>query len=172
MPRYKVLKAVAHNIGHSFTSLMNFANDDYIMGHILSLARRSGCGTLTIDFVSGKAKPPELLAEPVSRSTARYIEWFWKFVEREGSDRSYVRSASLTLHYDISIERPHPSWPGCTESPYRCDVLITDVRGKDYSAHFEGWWYPELSAGLPGEKTNRWWKFWDRKRENGSKIVP
>jgi len=29
MARYKVLKSVAHNIGHSFTSLMNYAGDDY-----------------------------------------------------------------------------------------------------------------------------------------------
>src|SRR6516225_918103 len=31
MPRFKVLKGVAHNIGHSFTSLMNYSIDDYSM---------------------------------------------------------------------------------------------------------------------------------------------
>jgi hypothetical protein len=33
MPRYKVLKSVAHNIGDSFTSLMNYAVDDYPNGN-------------------------------------------------------------------------------------------------------------------------------------------
>jgi hypothetical protein len=40
MPRHKVLKGIAHNIGHSFTSLMNYAKDDYSMGHILRLHGR------------------------------------------------------------------------------------------------------------------------------------
>jgi hypothetical protein len=42
MPRFKVLKSVAHNIGHSFTSLMNYSRDDYSMGHILRFARETG----------------------------------------------------------------------------------------------------------------------------------
>jgi hypothetical protein len=64
MPRYKVLKGVAHNIGHSFTSLMNYAIDDYTMGHILRLARKSGKDTLIIDFITGVGRPAELLQEP------------------------------------------------------------------------------------------------------------
>jgi len=52
MPRYKVLKGVAHNIGHSFTSLMNYAIDDYTMGHVLRLARQTGRDTLIIDLVT------------------------------------------------------------------------------------------------------------------------
>jgi hypothetical protein len=31
MPRYKVLKGVAHHDGHSFTSLMNYVGNDYVM---------------------------------------------------------------------------------------------------------------------------------------------
>jgi hypothetical protein len=42
MPRFKVLKGVAHNVGASFTSLMNYASDDYSMGHILRFARQQG----------------------------------------------------------------------------------------------------------------------------------
>lgn len=57
MARYKVLKSVAHNIGHSFTSLMNYVDDDYVMGHILHFARQTGRDTLTIDFVKGDAGP-------------------------------------------------------------------------------------------------------------------
>jgi hypothetical protein len=49
MPKVKVLKGVAHNIGDSFTSLMNYCADDYSMGHILRFARESGINTLTID---------------------------------------------------------------------------------------------------------------------------
>jgi hypothetical protein len=143
MAQYRVLKSVAHNIGASFTSLMNYAGDDYVMGHLLTLARQSGQDTLTIDFVTGEARPPELLRPPISEVPVWYTKMFWDLVQRHGSDRSLVQSATLTLRYDISIEQPAKIAPELRESPFACDVQITDRRGKQYSAHFDGWWFPE-----------------------------
>jgi hypothetical protein len=165
MARYKVLKSVAHNFGHSFTSLMNYADDDYVMGHILRLARATGRDTLTMDLVKGEAGPPELLAEPISELPARETKWFWHLVKVHGSDRSLVQSATLTLRFDIAIQRPHQSAPQFVESPYSCDVRITDTRGKDYVAHFDGWWYPERFQRPKSESFRPWWKFWASRRE-------
>jgi hypothetical protein len=95
--RYKVLKSVAHNIGHSFTSLMNYAGDDYVMGHILRLARLTGQDTLTIDFVAGNAAPVELLQEPISEIPAQYTRFFWSLVETHGSDRTYVKAVQMSV---------------------------------------------------------------------------
>lgn len=159
MARYKVLKGVAHNIGHSFTSLMNYAGDDYVMGHILRFARTTGRDTLTIDFVKREADPPELLAEPISEVPARYTDWFWDLVQRHGSDRSLVQSATLTLRYNLAIQRPLRASPRFIESPFTCDVRITDIRGKSYLAHFDGWWYPERLE-RPETESRPWWKFW------------
>jgi hypothetical protein len=161
MARYKVLKSVAHNFGHSFTSLMNFADDDYVMGRILRLARLTGRDTLTIDFVKGEIGPTELLAQPFSEVLARYLDWFWHLVQSQGSDRSFVQTATMTLRYDIAIRRPLPRAPHIFESPYVCDVRITDIRGKKYEAHFEGWWHPERFK--PSINVSRpWWKIWMR----------
>lgn len=143
MARYKVLKGVAHNIGHSFVSLMNYAVDDYVMGHLLRFARQTRQDTLTIDFVSGEAEPSGLLQEPISQVPSRYTEFFWELVQRHGSDRSLVRDASLTVKFDLSVERPVRVAPQFKHSPFTCDVQITDIRGVDYRAHFDGWWYPE-----------------------------
>lgn len=159
MPRYKVLKSVAHNIGHSFTSLMNYAGDDYVMGHILRLARLTGRDTLTIDFVSGNATPVELLQEPISEIPARYTRFFWNLVKRQGSDPCCVKAATLTLHYDVETQRPLYRNPKITESPYICDVSITDDRGGVHSSHFEAWWYPERLS-----QTSPWWKFWGKRK--------
>ena len=153
MPKFKALKAVAHNIGHSFTSLMNYATDDYTMGHILRFARESGRHTLTIDFTTGVGAPAELLKEPISELPRRYSDWFWKLVESSGSDRSLVQSANLTLKYDLERTRLAPN--GTTLSPYVCDVHIVDIRGKSYSAHFHDWWYVErIDISSP----RLWWK--------------
>jgi hypothetical protein len=161
MPRYKVLKSVAHNIGHSFTSLMNYVGNDYVMGHILRFARQTGHDTLIIDFVTREVRPPDLVAAPISDIPVHYIKWFWDSVDRQGSDPSFVRAARLTLQYDIQSQRPLKSAPQFMESPYRCDVVVIDDRGKQYASHFEGWWYPELGE-IPSEP-EPWWKFWNRK---------
>ena len=138
---------------------MNYADDDYVLGHILRFARQTGRDTLTIDFVTGEAGPHELLANPISSIPAHYTQFFWDLVRRHGSDRSYIRSATLSLRYDVKTERPLRRNPEIMESPYVCDVCITDTRGKDYAAHFSSWWYPER---LERMKRRPWWKFWAR----------
>jgi hypothetical protein len=140
--RFKVLKGVAHDIGHSFTSLTNHYVDDYAMGHILRIARETGLDTLTIDFMTGEGRPEGLLRFPVSDLPPTYTKWFWKMVMSSGSDRSLVQSATLTLKYDPQRTRPGPG-VGMPQSSYVCDVSILDVRGKSYCAHFNGWWYVE-----------------------------
>jgi len=150
MPRYKVLKGVAHNIGHSFTSLMNYADDDYSMGHILRFARETGFDELALDFITGEGQPLALLRRPISKLPDWYTKMFWNMVERSGSDRSLVQAATLTLRYDLVKLRSSP-----IEAPYICDVSILDNRGKRYSSHFEGWWYVEKKM-LP-RTVCRWW---------------
>lgn len=161
MPSYKVLKSVAHNFGDSFTSVMNYVDEDYAMGHILQLARLTGRDTLTIDFVKRESGPPELISKPISGVVARYTDWFWDLVQRQGSDHSFIQTATLTLRYDIGIRRSLDRAPDIFESPYVCDVRITDIRGKNYEAHFDGWWHPERFE--PSINVSRpWWKFWMR----------
>lgn len=160
MARTRVLKGVAHNIGHSFTSTLNYADDDYVMGHILRFARNTGCDTFTLDFVTGKASPQELLQEPISLVPQRYRDFFWDLVKRHGSDPSCVKAATLTLHYDIGVRRPLGRDPQVEESPYKCDVRITSTGGKEYSAHFQGYWNPET---LEAKNKSPWWRFWAKR---------
>ena len=154
MPRFKVLKVVAHNIGHSFTSLMNYSVDDYSMGHILRFARESGESTLTIDFLTGAGRPDALLRDPISELPCWYTKMFWDLVTRSGSDRALVQSAALTLKYDLQRNQ-RVRGTETPQSPYTCDVSIIDARGKSYCAHFEGWWYVERR--LLSEPSRQWW---------------
>jgi hypothetical protein len=154
MPRFKVLKGVAHNVGDSFTSLMNYSVDDYSMGHILRFARESGLNTLTIDFVTGEGRPAALLRAPISELPQWYTKMFWDLVVRSGSDRAMVQSAMLTLSYDLQRTQPGPN-AEISQNPYTCDVSILDVRGKSYQAHFSGYWYVE--RGLFAAAARKWW---------------
>jgi hypothetical protein len=158
MPRVKVLKGVAHNVGSSFTSLMNYAADDYSMGHILRFARESGRDTLTIDLLNGTGTPDGLLKEPISELPSWYSKMFLRLVESAGSDRKLIRSATLTVTYDLLRKRPSPI-PSEPQSAYTCDVSIVDNRGKDYAARFDGWWYVERMEvnRLASPSVPKWW---------------
>lgn len=158
MARVKVLKGVAHNIGSSFTSLMNFAGDDYSMGHILRFARESGIDTLTIDLLNEHADPDLLLKEPISGLPSWYSKMFLRLVESAGSDRALIQSATLKVCYDLRRNKPSPVL-GEPQSPYVCDVSIVDIRGKEYASHFDGWWFVEkMEVNRPSSPTlRRWW---------------
>ncbi len=162
MAQYKALKCVAHNIGHSFTSLMNYVGEDYVMGQILWLARSTGIDTLGINLVTGEGRPEELLAKPISEVPVWYSKRFWDLVQRHGLDRSYVRTATLVLRYNLKVQRPHATFPQFTESPYTCDVGVVDIRGRNYDAHFEGWWFPEHLDKDRVKSKRPWWRFWAR----------
>jgi hypothetical protein len=163
MSSFKVLKGVAHNIGHSFTSLSNYSVDDYSMGHILRFARETRINALTIDLLTGQGRPASLLKEPISGLPGWYSKMFLNLVQSSGSDRELVRSATLTLGYDLQRSRPCPVGDAL-ESPYTCEVSIVDVRGKNYAARFEGWWYVE--RGLCISSVHQWWNpfSWFRSR--------
>lgn len=150
MARYKVLRSVAHSVGHSFTSLMNYRGNDYVMGHLLRRAREVRDPTLTVDLVAGTAGPDSLLTPEIRDSVTRYCEWFPKQLASEKTHPRYVRRASMTVSFDLSVERPARHAPGCTESPYVCRVEITDDRGKQWSAEIKDWWYPEPLKRDPG----------------------
>lgn len=158
MPKVKVLKGVAHNVGSSFTSLMNYAGDDYSMGHILRFARASGIDTLTIDLLDGRGDPGILLKKPISALPEWYSKMFLRLVESAGSDRKLIRSATLKLTYDLRSGRPSPI-PGEPQSIYTCDVSIVDISGRDYAAHFDGWWFVErMEVNRPPDSlVRRWW---------------
>jgi hypothetical protein len=156
MARYKVLKSVAHSLGHSFTSTLNWGEDDYVMGNILQRAREVGEGTLKINLMSGKAMPSSLLIPSVERAAQRFAKRLPDLVESHGSDMRYVHSAVMSVVYDLQAKRPNLHSPSELESPYICRVEIADDRGKVWTAELRDWWTPE-----PERLTRRrWWLFW------------
>jgi hypothetical protein len=125
---------------------MNYRGDDYVMGHLLRRAREVGEGTLTVDFLSGRAAPASLLTPAVRDSVEGYAEWFPKQLKSERTSLEYVRAARMTIAFDLRIQREVRHAPGYFESPYVCRVEIEDDRGKLWAAELRDWWYPESSS--------------------------
>lgn len=157
MPSYKVLTSIAHNFGHSFTSLMNYRADDYVMGHLLRTARQTGEPKLRVDILAAKASPDALLIPPVQGSIHDHCLRFPELVARQGSDIALIGSAVMEISFDLGRRRPVPDNPRFEESPYTCRVEIVDNRGKPWLAELRDWWYPE-SGGVvdpPYERLRR-----------------
>lgn len=141
MARRKVLKSVVRSVADSFTSLMNYRDNDYLMGHLLTAARESGEETLEINLLTSEATPPQLLTKPVSDSVEWYCRNFEDLVARSGSDPGFVRGAGMSVHFDTDTEIRRRD--GFIESPYVCQVVVEDDLGKRYEARLTGWWFPE-----------------------------
>ena len=172
MARYKVLQSVAHSLAHSFTSLMHYLGDDYAMGHLVEAARATRQPTLLLDLMTGTGAPATLLEPPLTELPAQWASELRRLIANHGSAMEYVHGATLSLHVDISRERPWSCAPNLIESPYRCEVVLTDDRGKEWRTVLEGWWAPEggnpdvdpgpapLRRPDPHPPGRPWWHFW------------
>jgi hypothetical protein len=146
MISHKPLGSVSHNFGHSFISLMNYINDDYLLGHLLRQARKTNMNKLTVDILEGKSEPNQLLTNAIKTSIKHYCDWFPTLVNESGSTIDYVASATMTIEFDLKITRPYPKDSRYNENPFCCEILIIDDRGKEYRHTHSGWWFPETDA--------------------------
>ena len=156
MISHKPLKSVSHNFGHSFISLMNYINDDYFMGHLLKQARKTKSNKLTVDILKNLAAPAELLTYQIKSSIEHWNKWFPTLVESSGSTMDYVSSAIMTIEFDLQQTRPYNGNSDYLESPFICEIVIIDDRGKEYKHKHEVWWFPEQPL-----TKKQWWKFWE-----------
>lgn len=155
MASHKPLKSVSHNFGHSFISLMNYVKDDYTLGHLLNQARQTNINKLTVDILKKLAEPTELLTPEIKSSIERWNKWFPTLVESSGSTMEFVNSATMTIEFDLQKIRPYNNNSDLLESPFICEIVIIDDRGKEYKHKHEGWWFPEKSS-----TKKQWWEFW------------
>ncbi len=153
MARYKVLKSVAHNVADSFVSALNYTQDGHVVCCLLTDARATGCNSYFIDFVG--AKHSAIFNDSnLARIVPFYSKMFWDNVDAQGSSRSYVSSAKLTMQFNLESRRESKNG---YENPYRCQLELLDDRGVDHTQSLEGWWQPEpWLLDAPRWRFKRW----------------
>ena len=159
MASHKRLKGVVRSLAESFTSLMNYRDGDYIMGHVVLAAWSTGARELRVDLLTGATDSSELLTPTVMDSVRSYVSGLPDLVSRSNSDPRFISEAELSISVEPTIRRPHGD-SGLYESPYTCTVRMTDDHGKVYSHRVDGWWFPERT--LPARTGRRWWQVWRR----------
>ena len=130
--KYKVLGSAAHNFAHSFVSRMNYHVSDYVVGHALRAALRSGDPELRVDLLTGAAEPGSLLPPGVAIPLGWYVARFPHHVRSHGAGMHGVREARMRLRFDEERLRRlrQADAPARLMVPFECSVEIVDDRGK------------------------------------------
>jgi hypothetical protein len=128
--KYKAIKGAAHNFAHSFTSLMNYGPDNYVMSYLAHAAATSGEAELRVDLLSGTAEPAALLTAPVLRSIDGYVRWFPRHLESMNVSIQAIRRATLRVRFDLEGRTASTHYPASVLCPFESSVEVEDDRGK------------------------------------------
>ena len=140
MPSYKVLKNIAHNLGHSFLSLMNYRADDYVVEHIFRTVRAANAPHVRIDVLKATIEPPALRSEIIQEAAVDARAWFEDLAVSQGSSLDYIRSVEIRIDFDFGATQMDQHVPELELAAYDCVVEIVDNRGKSHIGKVPEWW--------------------------------
>ncbi|OQX56136.1 MAG: hypothetical protein B5M53_02990 [Candidatus Cloacimonas sp. 4484_209] len=139
MPRLKVLKSVAHNLGHHYLSLMNDGEHMDIETHIFHIVRDTNEPHIFIDVMKCYIEPEVFRTKVILDSLIRLKSFLKYLVERQGLTMDKVKSATMRIRYEFkNIQISKKSTSG--DIPYDCIVEIIAVNGKKFIGKVEEWW--------------------------------
>jgi hypothetical protein len=145
VPKYKNIKSVAHNFGHSFLSDMNLAGTwpDIVMvpDVIYRTARALGEPLVHIDFFHATVEPAAVATDIVQQAVRDYARGLPKLLESQSVLPAMVRGAELTLRFDFDASRPARYVPGREVPSVECVVRLTDDRGVIHEGRPAHWCY-------------------------------
>lgn len=114
--KYKNISSAIHNLGHSFLSLMNYVDRDYVIDELVDIRARGF--DIEIDWLNNTFMPEEELTSRITKSIAYYSENLTKHMQSQDVDLSCIKA--LKLH-----------WP----AKGRRYMWARDDRGKEYKSY-------------------------------------
>ena len=82
--KYKHVASALHNFGHSFVSLMNYVEGEYIDDILAKFAREAPRNEIRINFADGSVEPAMPVTLKLSKSIEYWREWLPKLLESQG----------------------------------------------------------------------------------------
>lgn len=124
--KYKNINSMLHNFGHSFCSLMNYVDGEYIIDILPEVLKKTKEGYLEIQFPGGAIEPTIKIPDKLKRSIGHAGDWLPRHIEGHKLDPDKISNIRMT------IQKPSPSnWKSAIFGLI-CDVYCTDDRGKDH----------------------------------------
>ena len=143
--KYKNIKSVAHNLGHSFLSDMNAVSERHneyriVPAELFALAARASVPRVVVDFLARTVEPGELATPVVQQSVVNYARELFRLCETQNVDAASVRSARLVLDFDYGRRRTQLHHPYESVQEFTCRVEIVDDRGVEHLGEPTNWW--------------------------------
>jgi hypothetical protein len=142
--KYKNIKSVAHNLGHSFLSDMNAVDvrGQYtIVPELLFAdAARAAVPEVKLDFLARTIEPPLLASPALEASLANYARMLFELCAHQNVDAHAIHSATLSIAFDYSRSRRTPYEPTVAIQEFVCTVSIEDDRRVVHMAKPDHWW--------------------------------
>jgi hypothetical protein len=122
--KYKEIDAMLHNFGHSFVSLMNYVDDQYIADLLGSLAKQSDTREIAINFNDGSVHPALSYPPELAKSVSYWQAWLPKHMNNHRIDAQAL--SPVLLRYRLTNVGP--------------EVIVesTDDRGKHHKVFVRG----------------------------------
>lgn len=114
--KYKNIYSAIHNIGHSFTSLMNYVDNDYVIDELWSIHRKGY--DIEVDWLLCKFEPEHLATPRIKKSISYRCDSLKKQLSAQNVD--FERLVSLKF-----------IWP----FKQRKYMLALDDKGKEYKIY-------------------------------------
>jgi hypothetical protein len=95
--KYKIIPGALHNFAHSFLSLMNYVDGEYIIDVLLDVISAAPNHTLTIDWLADPPVSSVPLPRVVQKSVAYYRRWLPEHLEHHGIPITALRSLTTTV---------------------------------------------------------------------------
>jgi hypothetical protein len=141
MPKYKALKSVAHNLGHSFLSEMNTVDSfkSYVPETLFALACAHALPRIMIDFFNGAVTPTTFAVHDVLKSVSMYRKALPRLVDSHGASWDTVRGAGLELVFELPTDPQALVDRAPVKPSFKCRVHVLDDRGINHVGQPTNW---------------------------------
>lgn len=140
MAKYKTLKSIAHNTAHSYLSLMNYIQGNYVVEYIFQLAKDNKSPYVKIDILNKAIEPVIFGISPILESLQYLNNSFFSLLSAEHLGREHIKSASIKIEFDLNSIKKSESNPQLELPSYKCISSIEDINGKVHEANVVEWW--------------------------------
>jgi len=128
MASIKVLKSIAHNLAHHFSSTLAYWKDDYIIHHLSNASQKFKINVITMDVLNNKINPKILNQGIIRDFLPQYKIFLNKLLQTHKIE--HIELESVIIQYDFSVERKMEF----NLPTYDITSTITTKTGKEFKA--------------------------------------
>lgn len=140
MPRMKMLKSIAHNVAHSYLSLMNYIDGEYTVERLFQIAKESKQTSIVIDILQQSIEPPIYSKTNIKLSLIYLKNSLESLLSSEKITLDNIQSAKIKIYFNLKETKLSSNVPNLELPKYKCESEIIDINGNIYTKEVVEWW--------------------------------